>query len=384
MRIKFRLILCLGLVCNLFVETMSAQKEGLLVPQDDRILNIKIPQLFGIIAGCIVFISTISTVIFLLYRSGTFSRLQEEIHSGQPLTINLKASSHLASFPELYDSLLLASKSLPLRPNPPDFSGSLIKLRPWKEHDIQCLHNASNGLPLFNESAYEPERIWGWIDIDVMDSSIEYSTAEPTTSIPIIPWESEKSLQTWLQLKDSDISSLQMVMLDPKLDRPVGMVRLNNNSPKNLSINIDWVWITPACQGLRYGHESLLLLLQWLISSGYRRVTCEVDSRHMIMKKFLERFGFRLEAVLHKHRIVCRRNRDTAVYVILNSDWPETEFKLKKFLCIPIKRVHKIAEIASAKEVLGPSVAVAVTSGMVAGVVPDTDLGGSESKKKRK
>ena len=75
----------------------------------------------------------------------------------------------------------------------------------------------------------------------------------------------------------------------------------------------------------------------------------------MIMKKFLERCGFRLEAILRKHRIVSRRNRDTAVYVVLNSDWPEIEFRLKKFLGIPLRKVVKVAEIAPAKDVLSSS-----------------------------
>jgi hypothetical protein len=50
---------------------------------------------------------------------------------------------------------------------------------------------------------------------------------------------------------------------------------------------------------------------------------------------------------MRKHRIIGKRNRDTAVYVMLNSDWAEEEFKLKKFLGIPIVKKHKIAEIDS-------------------------------------
>jgi hypothetical protein len=41
------------------------------------------------------------------------------------------------------------------------------------------------------------------------------------------------------------------------------------------------------------------------------------------MRKFLERCGFVLESIMRKYRIVNRRNRDIAVYVVFNSDWEQ-------------------------------------------------------------
>ena len=67
---------------------------------------------------------------------------------------------------------------------------------------------------------------------------------------------------------------------------------------------------------------------------GYRRITVLADSRNILMKKYLSVCGFSLESVMRKHRIVRNRNRDTAVYVLLNSEWPEEEYKLKKRLNI--------------------------------------------------
>jgi hypothetical protein len=75
-----------------------------------------------------------------------------------------------------------------------------------------------------------------------------------------------------------------------------------------------------------------LLLLQSLFDMGYRRITSEVDARDVISRKFHERCGFLLEAILRKHRVVNERNRDTALYVILNHEWDEREVKLKKYL----------------------------------------------------
>jgi hypothetical protein len=65
-------------------------------------------------------------------------------------------------------------------------------------------------------------------------------------------------------------------------------------------------------------------------------VTAEVDSRNIIGKRLLERSGFYQESILFKHRIVRQRNSDTALYVMLNSDWTDAERILKAFLQVSI------------------------------------------------
>ena len=66
----------------------------------------------------------------------------------------------------------------------------------------------------------------------------------------------------------------------------------------------------------------------------------------MIGRRFLQRCGMLLEAVLRKHRVINRRNRNSALYVVLNTEWPEAQHKLKVYLGLPLKVLkHRIAEI---------------------------------------
>ena len=96
----------------------------------------------------------------------------------------------------------------------------------------------------------------------------------------------------------------------------------------------------------------IVILAQFLYNftisfySDYRRVTVEVDIRNIVMRKFLERCGFAMESVMRKHRILDNRNRDSAVYVILNSDWDQISVKLKSILGLNLRdKMHKVAEI---------------------------------------
>ena len=93
-------------------------------------------------------------------------------------------------------------------------------------------------------------------------------------------------------------------------------------------------WISPAFQGRKRMHEAIFSTLTQLFLRGYRRISTEIDERHYIGRKMLERCGFILEATLRKHQIIRNRNRNTCIYVILNSEWAENEIKLKKYLGI--------------------------------------------------
>lgn len=295
---------------------------------------IKFPQLIGIIAGCVVFILTISVVIILLFKSGTFSRFIAEIQSGKPLELDLKKAILSTTIPELYEHLLEASKTLPLQPSIKERKGRLLRLRHHNQKDNEPLFMASNGSPQYHESAYDPVRIWAWLG---------------NTGAISDPYTSLDAFQQWVDKMQSDGCSRLLTLIDNEIGKPVGMIFLSQNSPENLSINIEYLWITPAYQGRRIGHEAMLILLQDLFSVGYRRITCQADARHLILKKYLERCGFKLEAILRKHRIVQRHNVDTAVYTLLNSEWNEEEIKLKRYLGLPLTKTHKIADIELSK-----------------------------------
>ena len=59
-----------------------------------------------------------------------------------------------------------------------------------------------------------------------------------------------------------------------------------------------------------------------------------------------------MEAILRKHRIVHNRNRDTALYSLLNSDWEDIEVRIKKHIGLSLKPVmHNAIEIDSGKDI---------------------------------
>ena len=354
---------------------------------DDLVLSIKAPQLVGICCGVVVFTVTIATVVYLLFRSGSISRLMEEMQQNPrsasvPKGAGAKAAKkgeagpppQYDTRPELYEHLLEAAKTLPLRPSPPLLEGRYLEVRLLEPGDISVLIEASNGSAQYHESAYDPvTRIWGWLSLVPPSVFLQLSAKPSVENTAAAGGSGSSSCSTAKTTDDwpysseaafaqhfgvAPVNGAHLVIIDTIVQKPVGMLSLVCNQPSNLVITLDNLWLTPAYQGhsRKFAHEALLLVLGWLFdTANYRRVVCEVDVRHAVMRKFIERCGFQSEGVLRKHKIISRRNRDTALYVLLNSDWTDAALVLKRHLGIETKVKGKEAATIETAPLLLPA-----------------------------
>ncbi len=321
-------------------------------------LNVQKPQLYGIIAGIIVFCLTILTVLILLVKSGTMAGFLDQMkkehqdslksregEGGDRTKGNDMGEQGEDELPELYDDLIEASQKLPLAPEVPQLRGHTIGCRGLRKSDYEELTKISNGSAQFHESAYEPWNIWRYLIFKSRASAVSADDEEEVVSNKKNGGAFEVTadfLESCYQSSSPAQDSCHIVIIDHELDRPIGMMSLVDNSPRNLTVRLDNLWITPAFQSRNIGSasssmdiksllsgphrriakETLYTLLMWLFEScKYRRVVMEVDSKHAVMKKFADDCGFMCEGTLRKHRVVRKRSRDIQVYSMLNSDW---------------------------------------------------------------
>ena len=337
---------------------------------DDVSISIKAPQLVGIVCGICVFTVTIAVVVYLMFKSGSIARFLEEMQQSPRSAPSAVKSSgggdgkkakdskqqqqqqqqpppQFDTRPELYEHLLEAAKTLPLQPSPPVLQGRYLEVRPLQAADIPALVQASNGSALAHESAYDPvARIWGWLTLtppsiflqprEEEEEEVKKKEGDAAAPAAAAAYASEAEFARHFGV--APINGTHLVIVDTVVGKPVGMLSLVANQPSHLRVRIDNLWLTPAYQGdsRKLAHEAMLLVLGWLVEAGYRRIECEVDVRHVVMRKFVERCGFQSEAVLRKHRIVSRRNRDSCLYVLLNSEWADVVLALKRHLRIEL------------------------------------------------
>jgi len=65
---------------------------------------------------------------------------------------------------------------------------------------------------------------------------------------------------------------------------------------------------------------------------GYRRYEWKCNALNAPSRRAAERFGFTFEGVFRQHMIVKGRNRDTAWYSMLDSEWPAQRDAYERWL----------------------------------------------------
>ncbi len=75
-----------------------------------------------------------------------------------------------------------------------------------------------------------------------------------------------------------------------------------------------------------------LMMQQAFETLKYRRYEWKCHSLNQPSRRAAERLGFTFEGIFRQHAVLKNRNRDTAWFSILDSEWPTLKAKLQKWL----------------------------------------------------
>lgn len=96
---------------------------------------------------------------------------------------------------------------------------------------------------------------------------------------------------------------------------------------------IGHIWIGSTHQRTREATEALFLMMDHVLTTcRYRRLEWKCDALNARSRGAARRLGFRYEGTFYNHGIVKGRNRDTAWFSILDSEWPPLRASLLAWL----------------------------------------------------
>ncbi len=106
--------------------------------------------------------------------------------------------------------------------------------------------------------------------------------------------------------------------------KALGMGAFMRNDPANGVIEIGHIWMSPELQRTREATEAVFLMMRYCFGDlGVRRLEWKCDALNARSRRAADRFGFIFEGIFRQHYIVKGRNRDTAWYSMLDSEWPK-------------------------------------------------------------
>ena len=103
----------------------------------------------------------------------------------------------------------------------------------------------------------------------------------------------------------------------------LGVAAYLRMQPESGSIEVGHLNFSPQLQRTRVATEAMVLMMRHVFDDlGYRRYEWKCDHLNAPSRAAAVRYGFQEEGVFRCDRVVKGRNRDTAWFSIIESEWP--------------------------------------------------------------
>lgn len=146
------------------------------------------------------------------------------------------------------------------------------------------------------------------------------------------PFPSLTAYQEWLRSVAVTADPLFFVILDRATLRPLGLASYLRIDPQAGSIEVGHLNFSPAMQRSPLATEAMYLMMRQAFRLGYRRYEWKCDALNGPSRAAAQRLGFSHEGTFHQATVYKGRNRDTAWYAILDSDWPDLQHAFETWL----------------------------------------------------
>jgi len=142
------------------------------------------------------------------------------------------------------------------------------------------------------------------------------------TYLPYGPFSSEEEYRSWLRRDAFGDDPLFWVVIDTVTGRAVGQASYLNIKPAQGTIEVGHIYFSPLVRRTRAATEAMYLMMRRVFESGYRRYEWKCDALNAPSRAAAERFGFSYEGIFRQATVTKGRNRDTAWYAAIDSEWP--------------------------------------------------------------
>lgn len=146
------------------------------------------------------------------------------------------------------------------------------------------------------------------------------------------PFTDRSSFDAYLQREAASEDPLFFTIVDKASARAVGQAAYLRVEPVHKVIEVGHIIFTAKLQRTIGATEAMFLMAQHVFDLGYRRYEWKCNALNAPSLRAARRLGFTFEGIFRQHLIVKGRNRDTAWFSMLDSEWPERKDNFERWL----------------------------------------------------
>ena len=152
------------------------------------------------------------------------------------------------------------------------------------------------------------------------------------TYMPQGPFHQEDGYRTWVTSVEQGSDPYYYAIIDQQTNKALGVASFLRIDPKARTIEVGWITYSPQLKHSRIATEAMFLMMQCAFDSGYRRYEWKCNALNKASRQAALRLGMTYEGTFRQAVVVKGRNRDTAWFSILDSEWPAMKANFEEWL----------------------------------------------------
>lgn len=164
------------------------------------------------------------------------------------------------------------------------------------------------------------------------EANMRDPTGRAFTYLSAGPFASYDAYLAWITAFCLGRDPLFHAIVDSATGNAVGVASYMRIDAGNGAIEVGHINYSLLLQRTRAATEAMYLMMQRVFELGYRRYEWKCDSLNAASRAAAQRLGFSYEGVFRQAVVYKGRNRDTAWYAMIDSEWPALREAYRQWL----------------------------------------------------
>ena len=136
------------------------------------------------------------------------------------------------------------------------------------------------------------------------------------------PFTNLANYRAWMDANCLGDDPLFFAIIQLSDGKPMGVASYLRIAPASGSIEVGHILYAPALQRTPAATEAMYLMMKRAFELGYRRYEWKCDALNAASRAAAQRLGLSFEGIFRQATVYKGRNRDTAWYAAIDSEWP--------------------------------------------------------------